>query len=77
MTPQDKAAAMAADSQSRFDTDPNNAVSHCTMQAAYHAERGRREMAVWWASVGAELMRLADNPYTQVGAVTGGILGGL
>jgi len=77
VTPEDMAADMAADPIWRFNSDPVNVVAHCSTRAAEHAVNGRRTQALWWASVGAELVRLADNPYIRVGAVMGGILGGL
>ena len=77
MTPQDRAAEMVADPQWRWTEDPTNALAHCSVVAAEHAAHGRQDRAVWWASVGAELVRIADNPYIYVGVVLQGILAGL
>jgi hypothetical protein len=77
MTPEEKAQEFVNDPKWRFIEDPTNAIARCSVVAAEHATHGRRVQSVWWASVGAELVRIADNPKIQVGAVIGGILGGL
>ncbi len=66
MTPQEQAAAIAADPKWSFASSPSSAINHASVRAAEAQRRGNQTRARFWTEVGIALNEAAGREPGQV-----------
>lgn len=74
MTPEEQAVAMVADPAWTWSDGPTRAVVHATVSAATAFENGHMDQARFWTHTACVLIKTADSPHVQRGAVLKGLV---